>query len=148
MKSRVSLARVLLGVAGIGFALYGARGILTHQDNSPPLQILPWWIAVVIAHDAIIAPVTALTGWLVIRRLPAGARAPVQFAGIVCGLLTLFAIPLLRRQGHGFGGSTLLTRDYHANLIGLLVAVVIATTAVHLVQTRRRKRRLARQVLR
>lgn len=146
MKSRIGPARVLLGAAGIGFALYGARGILTHQDNSPPLQILPWWIAVIIAHDAIIAPVTALTGWLVVRRLPAGARAPVQFAGIVCGLLALFAIPLLRRQGRGFEGSTLLTRDYHANLLGLLAAVIVATAAVHLVQTRWRKRRRVRQL--
>ena len=138
MKSRIGLARVLLGAAGIGFALYGARGILTHQDNSPPLQILPWWIAVIIAHDAIIAPVTALTGWLVVRRLPAGARAPAQFAGIVCGLLALFAIPLLRRQGHGFEGSTLLTRDYALNL-GLILATVIASTAlVAHVRARRR----------
>ena len=134
------VVRLLLGAAGVAFALIGAWGILTHQVNSPPRAILPWWIAVVIVHDAIIAPVTALTGWLIVRHLPPGARAPVQFAGIVCGLVALFSIPLLHREGHGFEGSTLLTRDYALNL-GLILATVIVSTALAAhVRARRRPR--------
>ena len=132
------LLRIVLGAVGIAFALVGAWGILTHQANSPPRAILPWWIAVVIVHDGIIAPLTALIGWLVIRYLPPAARAPVQFAAIVCGLLTLFAIPLLHRQGRGFEGSTLLTRDYRTNLLAVLATVIVLTALVSLIQGRRR----------
>lgn len=129
-RQRPSVTRLVLGVAGVGFALFGAWGILTHQGNSPPRQILPWWIAVVVLHDGVLAPATALAGWLVIRFLPPAARAPIQFAGIVCGLVTIFALPLLYRQGQGFEGSTLMTRDYRENLLGLLVTVAVVTAAV------------------
>lgn len=141
MKRRPELfVRLLLGVTGVAFALIGARGILTHQVNSPPRAILPWWIAVVVVHDGIIAPVTALTGWLVIRHLPPAARAPVQFAGIVCGLVALFSIPLLHRQGRGFEGSTLLTRDYGLNLLAILAAVIVLTAVVSVIRARRSAR--------
>lgn len=133
------VVRLVLGFAGVAAALFGARGILTHQNYSPPLKILPWWIAVVVLHDGVLAPGTALFGWLVIRRLPPAARAPVQFAGVVCGLLTLFALPLLWRQGHGFEGSTLLTRDYRTNLVGLCAAVVAVTAVVAGTRARRRR---------
>jgi hypothetical protein len=142
--SRLLALRAVLGLAGVAAALFGAWGILAHQGYSPPLKILPWWIALVILHDGVIAPVTALVGSLVVGRLPAAARAPVQFAGVVCGLVTLFAVPLLWREGRGFEGSTLLTRDYRANLIGILATVIVLTAVVAVGRSRLRDHRLRR----
>lgn len=140
-RGRLLVLRLVLGLLGVAGALFGAWGILTHQNVSPPLKILPWWIGLVLLHDGVIAPFTALFGWLVIRRLPPAARAPVQFAGVVCGLVTLFALPLLWRQGRGFEGSTLLTRNYGTNLVGLLAAVVVVTAVVAGTRARRRRTR-------
>lgn len=126
---RVGPMRLLLGVVGVAGILFGAWGVLTNQGTSPPLAIVPWWIGVVVLHDGIIAPVTIGLGWLITHLLPRPVRAPVQAAGVTAGLIALFAVPLLLRQGQGFPGGTLLTRNYAANVVGLLV-LVIAVVAV------------------
>jgi len=94
-----------------------------------------WLAAVLVVHDAVLAPLGALAGRLLGRTARRGARlasaVPVVGAGVaVAVVLVLLAVPALLSPGVP-GNATALPRDYGRGLALLLALdmVLVAVTA-------------------
>lgn len=139
--------RWLLGTAGM--VLLGTGGWIlateTREDTVP--QVLVWLASAAAIHDGVLAPLVLLAG-LALRRPYRDAYGKGDGSGagsgsgsgygvlrgglIVGGCLTLIALPLLLRQGHG-RNPTALPLDYATNwklLLAVTVAVTLALLAV------------------
>jgi len=82
-------------------------------------------VVAVALHDGVIAPLTAGVG-VVVTRVPPRARRYVQGVLIAGALITVIAIPLIRRRNTQPAVKAILLRDYAGNLallLGLIVAV-------------------------
>ena len=121
------IARILLGAAGVAIAAWGAWTLLTNQRPDQLIAAGIWLAAGVALHDAVLAPVVLLIGWLIVRALPRWARGPVAAGGIVLGTLTLVAVPVLGEFGRRPDNPSLLPRDY---VSGWLVVATVVTICV------------------
>jgi hypothetical protein len=133
--------RLVVGGLGVAAATYGAWQLL--DDPLGDLVSVALWLAAgVLLHDFVLAPAVLALAWVVGRRLPEPARAPVTVGFVVVGAVTLLAIPVLGRFGASPGNDTLLDRNYVAGwllLVGLTAGVVGVAV---LARTRRRRRGL------
>lgn len=130
--------RQLLGLIGFAGVAYGVFGLLANAASTAPQRTGLWLVGGVIAHDFVLTPIVAVSGWLLVRWVPAWARGIVQGGLVVAGVVVLLSLPLLVRQGSGY--PSLLPLDYRTNLLGVL-AVVAAGTALLLGLTALRRRR-------
>ncbi len=116
-------ARLALGAAGLAAAGYGVLRLLgTGRQNV--LATVPWLLGVVLAHDAVLAPLVLATVAGGVALLPSWARAPAAGVLVVLGSTTLLAVPVLGRFGAKPDNPTLLDRDYvggWAVLAGIVV---------------------------
>jgi Na+/melibiose symporter-like transporter len=130
---------------GLGGALmaYGTAGLLGSSGVSEPGNFVAWFVGAGIVHDAVLAPVVALGGWLTTRLVPDVARNPVRLALALSALLVAITWPLVRRWGAREANPSLLPLDYGRNLV-VALAVVWALTATvvaaRLVRDRRAER--------
>lgn len=130
----VRLWRITLGLVGVAGIAYGAKLILTKPKDTMPVVVAEWIVGAVVIHDAIIAPVVLGIGFLLSRTVPPRARAYLQ-GGLTAGaLITLIALPQIYRKGKTAQGSTLLLRDYRANLLWLLLIVAVLTVLAYAVR--------------
>ncbi len=138
--------RVALIVLGIVLLLLSGYLLLTTVRPTKYIGIIEWFIAAIIIHDALIAPIVFGAG-LVMRKL--GRRIPLPVLAIVQGglvigaVFTIVLVPeiLAQRNAHLF--ETLLPFDYVKNLGILWVGTLVLTAAVvvgYLVVARRRTR--------
>ncbi|NEA31861.1 hypothetical protein [Streptomyces sp. SID13031] len=134
------VARVALGVFGVGFGLCGLR-LLLQAVSVDALVRLPLWLGgAVVVDDFFLVPLTVSAGWLVTHwamgpdrhRLVGTVRTTLLYVGVT----TLIAIPLLIRQGKGVN-PTVLPRDYLRDWL-LLEATIVAVGVLVLVVQRRR----------
>lgn len=134
------VARVVLGVFGVGLGLWGLR-LLLQAVSVDALVRLPLWLGGAVAvDDFFLVPLTVATGWLVTRwaigpdrhRLVGAVRTTLLYVGVT----TVIAIPLLIRQGKGVN-PTVLPRNYLRDWL-LLEATIVAAGLVVLVIQRRR----------
>jgi hypothetical protein len=146
--------RVAVGAIGAIGLLVAARLVLTGGIATDPRAMAGWLAAVVIAHDAVLAPLVVAVGWLVARALPRAWLAPVQTGALVAGSLALVSAPLWlgRLLGRGpRGNPSAAPLDYPRNLTLVLgavaVGVVVAIVAAALLRTGRAQARRARKVL-
>jgi hypothetical protein len=119
--------RIALITAGGLLLAFGAFRLVTQLDHSDLVALVGWLIVAVLVHDLVIAPVTVGTG-VVLTRVPPRARRYVQGVLIVGAMLTVIAIPLIRRRNTQPAIKAILLRDYAGNLallLGLTVAVGI-----------------------
>lgn len=139
-------ARLVLIGAGVLTGLYGGWLLLdTGSDNTAAAVI--WLAGGVVAHDAILAPLTIGLAWLGLRlrrRMPddvgriVGPR--VAAAVVVLGTVTVVAVPVLGRFGSLQDNPTLLPRNYVAGwllLVGVVVLVTLGTILAKRVRDRR-----------
>ncbi|WP_329406215.1 hypothetical protein OG802_01075 [Streptomyces sp. NBC_00704] len=112
--------RVLLGAVGVALMGVGAFQLTDVRD---PVGVLVWLGGAVLLHDAVIAPLLLLVGFVLVRRR---ARGPVRGALLVAGALTAVALPVLLRPGRTANPSV-LPLDYPRNW--LIAMVAVATTA-------------------
>ena len=120
-------SRGLLLVAGSGLVAWGVWKLAAFELLD--LRTVALWMAGgVLAHDALIAPLTLLLA-LAARALPRWWRAPAAVGLLVLGSVTLLAIPVLGRLGARADNPTLLDRNY---LLGwaILAALTVAAVAV------------------
>jgi len=87
--------------------------------------------------------VSAVVGWVVIavgltRLLPSRARATVQAALVITGVLGLFSYPLVRAYGLATHNPTSLPHNYALNLTIVLGLVWAGAAAALIVRLRRR----------
>ena len=114
-------------VVGAAVMAYGLVGLLGASAATQPRNLGAFFLGAGIVHDAIVAPVVVLVGWLIARVLPPFVRPPVWFALASSGLLVAFTWPLVRGWGRRSANPTLLPLDYGRNVvIGLVVIWVVA----------------------
>jgi hypothetical protein len=131
--------RLALGAVGVAAAGYGGWGLLTGGVATAPRDTGRWLLAGVLAHDLVLAPLVAGTGWLLGRTVPAAARGTVQGGLFVAGTVTLVAIPVLSGRG-GRSNPTTDPLDYPRNRLVVLAAVAVATAVLAAVRVRRARR--------
>ncbi|MGL5859485.1 MAG: hypothetical protein ACRC35_13980 [Angustibacter sp.] len=146
---RAAIARWTCGGIGVACLVIAVRLVLDGGAGAAPRAVAPWLVAVLVAHDAVLAPLTLAAGWAATRVVPAGVRAAVQAWSLVSACLVLVAAPLVVRQlraGPAQAGANPSAEplDYPRNLavtIGIAaLAWAICVTALLMVRTTRRRR--------
>jgi hypothetical protein len=125
-------------LSGWALILWGVRGALHHRIDTRPGQLARFLLGGALAHDLVLAPLVLLAGTALARVVRGRWRAPLQAALFVSGTLLLFTYPSLRGYGHGLHNPTSLPHDYAANLALVVVAVVVVTAALAVVNASRR----------
>jgi hypothetical protein len=132
----MTAVRAALLVGGTAAAAVGTWELL--RSGLSNIVATVWWLAGgVVAHDALLAPVTLLVVFAASRRLPEWLRAPAAVGFVVLGSVTVVAIPVLGRFGARSDNPTLLDRNY---LLGWLVVAAVVTVGVGLAARLRRSR--------
>ncbi|GAA3038895.1 hypothetical protein [Streptomyces glomeratus] len=131
---RVGVMRLLTAVAGLALMGVGVSLLLDVRDLSGALV---WLGGAVVLHDALIAPLVLLIGWVLVR---GGVRGPVRRALLVAGALTAVALPVMLRPGKP-ANSSVLPLDYPRNWLLTLLAVAVVTALLPAARATRRSRR-------
>ena len=114
-------------VLGVAVMVYGLVGLLGASDATQPRNLGGFFLGAGIVHDALVAPVVVLVGWLIARLLPAWVRPPVWFGLAASAIVVVFTWPLVRGWGRRAANPSLLPLDYGRNLvIALLVIWLVA----------------------
>jgi hypothetical protein len=137
--------RIILAIAGIALASFGAFRLLSEIPTHSLLILGLWLIAALVLHDAILAPSEVGVGWLLRRHVPDRGRRFLQVALIMTAFVTVIAIPMIFLRGSQPTAKALLLRDYGTNLILLLVIIAIVNLILYAVQVLRDRARVIRQ---
>ncbi len=117
-------------VVGWGLMAFGVAGAIADRRRADPAALARYVLEFALLHDALVAPLVFLVGWLASEALPLVARGPVRGALALSALLAVFAIPLVRRFGAHPTNSSALPLDYTHSLVVVLGAVWGVTLAV------------------
>ena len=98
--------------AAIGAAMVGYATWRLLQDITNPVNLAKFVLGAGVAHDAILAPIVVLAGWVTARALPVPARLPVRLGLALSGLLTLFTWPLIRGYVNNRRNPSIVPLDY------------------------------------
>jgi hypothetical protein len=131
--------RIILATSGIALAAFGVFRLVTEIPVHSLLILLVWLAAVLILHDAVLAPSVVGVGWLLRRHVPDRGRRFLQVALIMSSLVTVIAIPMIFLRGSQPAVKALLLRNYAANLIlliGIIAVISLALYAVRVVRDR------------
>lgn len=138
--SRLRTALLVIGVAGMGYAVAGA---VTDPDVRLG-GVLLFLTAVLVAHDGVWLPAVLLAGALLDRVAPARHRGTVRVAAIAAAALTVAALPLVLGLGRTADNPSALPLNYGRNLALVLLAVA-GTTALVTARGRIKDRRRGRK---
>lgn len=131
------LPAVAAGLAGLA---YGALLLATNGAAAPVVGVVVWLAGGLVAHDALLAPLTVLAGVGVVRVVPAGPERRVVAGGLlVAACLVAVALPALGTPGVP-DNPTATPRNYPLGL-AVLLALDVAVTVLLLVLVRRRPAR-------
>jgi hypothetical protein len=129
----------VLGAAALAF---GLERLLTGGRKTAPVSSLGWMLGSLAGHDAVVAPVTAAAGLLLVRitRGAPAVRRTVAGGLFVAACLVAVALPALLSDGAP-DNPTATPRDYGMGLAIVLAidAVLTAAIAVALVLRHRRR---------
>jgi hypothetical protein len=116
--------------AAVGWAVigWGLRGVFQHSLDTRPANLAKFVVGGALLHDLIVAPVLLLAGVALARAVPGRARAVVQAALAISGIVALFSYPLVRAYGLAANNPTSLPHNYGANLL-IVLGVVWAVAA-------------------
>jgi hypothetical protein len=139
--------RIGLIVLGVAILLLSGAILLTTVKPTHYIGIAEWFIAAIIIHDALIAPIVFGAGVIMRRmgrRIPLPVLAIVQGGLVIGAVFTIVLVPeiLAQRNAHLF--ETLLPFDYVKNLGILWVGTLVLTAAAvagYVLVTRARGRR-------
>jgi len=127
----------LSAAAGWGVIGFGLWGILENSLDTRPSNLARFVVGGALLHDLLVAPVVILLGVLLARAVPGRARAVVQAALVISGVLALFSYPLVRAYGLAANNPTSLPRNYALNLT-IVLGVVWAVAAAMVFRKLRR----------
>ncbi len=117
--------RILLAVVGVGVGLFGVFRLVTEVPVRSLVFVLIWLAAAVIIHDGVLSPLVVSVGWLLRRVVPDRARRHLQFAMIICGMITVVAAPMIYLRGSQPAVKAILLRNYGANLTMIIALVAV-----------------------
>jgi hypothetical protein len=121
--------------AGWAVIAWGLRGIFQHSLDTRPANLARFVVGGALLHDLFVAPLVIVAGVLLARTVPRRARAVVQGALAVSGIVALFSYPLVRAYGLAANNPTSLPHNYTANLLvvlGLVWAVAAGVVIMRL----------------
>ena len=111
-------------IVGLGLAGWGFR--LLTVTHVPLDSFATWFVAGVVAHDLVLAPIVFVGGSILRRIVPARLRAPVQAGLILSGAILVFAIPGLLDKGRDLGNPSKLPNDYPVSVATVLAVIWVA----------------------
>src|SRR4051794_12867955 len=114
--------------AGAVIVAFGIRGLLHDSALTKPNDLGRWLLGAGVIHDALIAPVLVVAGFLT-RRLPASARVPVRLGLAATALLVVVTWPLVHAYGVRAANPTVLPHDYGSNVSIAIGAIWITVAA-------------------
>lgn len=85
--------------AGVPLMAIGIAGIVEHPDTTPIANFLRFFAGGVVFHDALVAPLAAVVGVVVLRRAHPAVRAPLRAALFTSAVVAAIAWPALRGYG-------------------------------------------------
>ena len=132
--------RIALVAAGGLLLAFGVFRLVTQLARGDLVALVTWLVVAVVLHDFVIAPLTVGTG-TALTRVPPRARRYVQGVLVVGALITVIALPLIRRRNTQPAIKAILLRDYAGNLallLGLTIAVGVGLYLVRLLRDERR----------
>ena len=131
--------RIALIAAGALLLAFGAFRLVTQLDHGDLFVLAVWLVMAVVLHDLVVAPATVGAG-VALTLVPPRARRYVQGVLVVGALVTVIAIPLIRRRNTQPAIKAILLRDYAGNLallLGLIVAVGVVLYLARVFRDRR-----------
>ncbi|GAA3909469.1 hypothetical protein [Actinoplanes auranticolor] len=126
-------ALIAVGAILMGYALLGA---VTDPDLKPG-GVLLFLAAVLVAHDAVLLPVTMAGGALLGRFAPRWALPSIRAAGIVSVAVGVVSLPLVLGYGRSADNPSILPLAYGRGLL-LVLATTWAAALAAAVLVRRR----------
>ncbi|WP_051133109.1 hypothetical protein [Nocardia paucivorans] len=135
----MTVARGLLLIVGLGLLGHGLRLLWTFPI--PDLRsIAAWFVAGILIHDVVFAPLCAAAGFVASRVIPRNWWG-VSVCGAVCTVvLILIMAPVVTRGGRA-ADIGLLDRNYPAGLVTAIAVVWVVLLLVRLVLGDRAARR-------
>jgi hypothetical protein len=134
--SIVRAALIAMGAVVMGYAVLGA---LTDPDLKPS-GVAVFLAAVLVAHDAVLLPVTIAVGALLARLTPRWAQPGVRVAAIVSLAVTVVALPLVLGFGRSADNPSILPLAYGRGLL-LILTLIWSTALVSVALARYRDKR-------
>jgi hypothetical protein len=120
-------------LVGVPTMLIGVIGLISHTDATPPSSYLKFFIGSDLLHDFVVAPIAALIAFVVLRRVPFVARAPLRAALFGSAVVTAIAWPGIRHYGRMRAPDNATVQPLNSATATLtVVAVVFAIAAVWL----------------
>ncbi len=117
----------LCSLLGIGLIVFGLGNLLARANVTHPTSWLPFFLGGLVLHDAVLAPLVALAGWLLSRVAPRWLRPPLQLGAYVSFAVALVALPVVGGYGRLATNPTILpSQHYGRNLLLVLAAVWLA----------------------
>jgi hypothetical protein len=146
VPSRAGLAAGL--VLGVPVMLVGVLGLAHHTDATPPADYLRLFVGGDLLHDLVVAPLAALVGVVVLRRLPATWRGPLRAALFGTAIVIAVAWPALRAYGRDRTPDNPSVQPLHyatsvATAIGVVWVIAAVWLGVALVRDHRARGRAA-----
>lgn len=129
-------ARLVLGAAGLAGMAYAVRGLLT-DDGVRLIGVGEFLLGVLVAHDLILVPLAIVVGLVVVRFVPAWARASVQGGLFASAVVTAFSLPFVIGAGRAADNPSKLPLNYGRGLL-IVLAVIWLVVAALSVRNRRR----------
>jgi hypothetical protein len=126
----------MVGVVVMGYAVLGA---VTDPDLKPG-GVAVFLAAVLVAHDAVLLPVTTAVGALLARLTPRWAQPGVRAAAITSLAVGVVALPLVLGYGRSADNPSILPLAYGRGLL-LILALIWSTALVSTALARYRTRR-------
>lgn len=120
--------RIVLGGVGVLLVGYGAARLLHGLPLGTLLVLGAWLLVALLLHHGVLQPAVLAIG-AAAGRIPPPARAFVQAALIMIGVVVIIALPLIIRQGSQPPAKAMLLQPYGLHL-ALLVGVIILGTAL------------------
>lgn len=122
---------VLRGVLVVAGVAAGVVGLVELLDSGwvDQAHLLVWLAVGVVAHDVLLSGLAIMTGVLVVRLLPAHARAPAVIGLVVVATVTAAVLPTLTVTWTEPTNASLLDRPYGRNWLGFVGLVVVAVGA-------------------
>lgn len=124
--------RVILIGAGVLVAVIGGVVLLNDIPARQYPAIIVWLVAVLIAHDVLIAGIVfivAFAGRKAAGRMPLRAILVMQCALAVAGIMTLLVVPEIVKKAVGTANPSVLPLTYGLNLAILLAALALSCAA-------------------
>jgi hypothetical protein len=118
----MTVVRYALGLVGVAVVGYAAVGAVSDPGVNL-VGVVGFLGAVLIGHDLFLLPIATAVGVLLVRVVPAWARAWVQAGLVLSAILTVIAIPLLLGVGRVADDPSRLPLDYPRGLLIVLSAI-------------------------